>query len=123
MIQRESIIVTVGDFDDITYDDLQILKACKLKGDWLVVGVHSDEYLSLSGRKLKNNYRERKELVESICFVDEVFTFNDIDGTSCNLLRIIKMCYPISNIIYVSEKGMENMPEYRIRGIKFAVIK
>lgn len=123
MIQRESIIVTVGDFDDITYDDLQILKACKLKGDWLVVGVHSDEYLSLSGRKLKNNYRERKELVESVCFVDEVFTFNDIDGTSCNLLRIIKMCYPISNIIYVSEKGMENMPEYRIRGIKFAVIK
>ena len=71
----------------------------------------------------KNTHEQRKEVIESFPFVDEVFTFNDMDGTSCNLLKLIKMCYPMSNIIYVSQTDMSNMPESRIRGITFETIK
>jgi hypothetical protein len=71
----------------------------------------------------KNTFEQRKEFVESFPFVDEVFTFNDFDGTSCNLLKLVKLCYPASNIIYVSETNMQNMPEARIRGITFTTFE
>jgi cytidyltransferase-like protein len=119
MTKKENIIVVSGEFDPLTYDDFKLLKACKEKGDWLVVGVHSDSYMELCRGGAKNTYEERKEIVESFPFVDEVFRFNDFDGTSCNLLKLIKMCYPASNIIYVSETSMQDMPEARIRGITF----
>jgi hypothetical protein len=66
-----------------------------------------------------NNYEQRKEVISSFPFVDETFAFNDLDGTSCNLLKLVKMCYPASIITFVSEMDMHNMPESRIRGVTF----
>jgi cytidyltransferase-like protein len=123
MTQKENIIVVSGEFDPITYNDFKLLKTCKSKCDWLVVGIHSDSYLELCRGGNKNTFEQRKEVVESFPFVDEVFTFNDFDGTSCNLLKLVKLCYPASNIIYVSETNMQNMPEARIRGITFTTFE
>lgn len=122
-MDKENIIVVSGEFDPISYDEFKLLKKCKSMCDWLVVGVHSDAYMKLLKDGFKNTHDQRKEVIESFPFIDEVFTFNDMDGTSCNLLRIIKMCYPMSNIIYVSQTDMTNMPESRIRGITFETIK
>jgi glycerol-3-phosphate cytidylyltransferase-like family protein len=122
-MDKEKIIVLSGEFDPISYDEFKLLKKCKSKCDWLVVGVHSDNYLKLLRDGLKNTHEQRKEILESFPFVDEVFTFNDMDGTSCNLLKLIKMCYPMSNIIFVSQTDIKNMPESRIRGITFETIK
>jgi hypothetical protein len=55
--------------------------------------------------------------------VDEIFSFNDSDGTVCQLLKIIKICYPGANITYVSEDDMFNMPETKIKGINFETMK
>ena len=123
MMKKENIIVVSGEFDFITYNDFKLLKTCKSKCDWLVVGVHSDSYMDLCRGGPKNTFEQRKEVVESFPFVDEVFTFNDFDGTSCNLLKLVKLCYPASNIIYVSETNMQNMPEARIRGITFTTFE
>ena len=122
-MDKEKIIVVSGEFDPISYDEFKLLKKCKSKCDWLVVGVHSDNYLKLLRNGSKNTHEQRKEILESFPFVDEVFTFNDMDGTSCNLLKLIKMCYPMSNIIFVSKTHTANMPESRIRGITFETIK
>ena len=120
---REKIIVISGEFDPPSYNEFKLLKKCKSMCDWLAVGIHSDAYMKLLRNGYKNTLDQRKEVVESFPFVDEVFTFNDMDGSSCNLLRLIKMCYPMSNIIYVSQTDMTNMPESRIRGITFETIK
>ena len=122
-MDKEKIIVVSGEFDPISYNEFKLLKKCKSKCDWLVVGVHSDAYMKLLRDGSKNTQEQRMELIESYPFVDEVFKFNDADGTSCNLLKLIKMCYPMSNIIYVSQTDMTNMPESRIRGITFETIK
>jgi glycerol-3-phosphate cytidylyltransferase-like family protein len=122
-MDKERIIVISGEFDPPSYNEFKLLKKCKSMCDWLVVGVHSDAYMKLLRNGYKNTLDQRKEVVESFPFVDEVFTFNDMDGTSCNLLKLIKMCYPMSNIIYVSQTDMTNMPESRIRGITFETIK
>lgn len=120
---KEKIIVISGEFDPITYNEFTTLQTCKSNCDWLVVGVHSDAFMNLLRDKPKNTHDQRKEIIGSFPFVDEVFSFYDMDGTACNLLRLIKMCYPASNITYVSKMDIQNMPEARIRGITFETIK
>jgi glycerol-3-phosphate cytidylyltransferase-like family protein len=122
-MDREKIIVISGEFDPPSYNEFKLLKKCKSMCDWLVVGVHSDAYMKLLRNGYKNTLDQRKEVVGSFPFVDEVFSYNDKDGTSCNLLKLIKICYPMSNIIYVSQTDITNMPESRIRGITFETIK
>lgn len=123
MNKREKIIVTSGEFDFLDYGVIQYLNTCKSKGDWLVVGIHTDMYMEFCRDGFKNNYDQRLEMVESLKCVDEVFRFNDGDGTVCNLLKLVKHCYPMSDITYISDIDMKNMPETKIRGITFEVLK
>jgi cytidyltransferase-like protein len=125
MQDRDKIIITCGTFDPFTPDDLSYLKRCSTKGNMLVVGVHSDYYLSYNrgGPYFMYNYEARRELVKSLKFVDEVFTFNDSDGTVCQLLKLVKYCYPNAEITYISQEDMHNMPETKIRGITFETMK
>ena len=120
---KEKIIVTSGDFDPISIKELQFLQKCRAKGDWLVVGLHSNIAVHMKTAKLNQDYEERKEILSNIKGVDEVFRFDDADGTVCNLLKLIKLCYPLAEITYVSEHDMHNMPETKIRGITFEVLK
>jgi glycerol-3-phosphate cytidylyltransferase-like family protein len=64
MTKKENIIVLSGEFDYITYNDFKLLKTCKSKCDWLVVGVHSDSYMELCRKKTKNTFEQRKEFVK-----------------------------------------------------------
>ncbi len=123
MHQKDRIITTCGLFDPLTIDELNFLKKCKRKGDWLIVGVHSDWWMAWSEGGYVQDYESRREIVKSLKFVDEVMTFNDSDGTVCQLLKIIKICYPHSDITYVSNEDMHNMPETKIKGINFEVMK
>jgi glycerol-3-phosphate cytidylyltransferase-like family protein len=123
MIKREKIIVVSGEFDSFDYYDLSFLKVCKSLGDWLVVGIHSDMYMEYCQGGMKYPYEARKSLIDSLDCVDEVFRFNDGDGTVCSLLKLVKFCYPMAEITYISDIDMQDMPETKIRGIKFKVLK
>jgi glycerol-3-phosphate cytidylyltransferase-like family protein len=120
---KEKILVTSGDFDPLSVKELHFLKSCREKGDWLIVGIHSDTAIHMKTGTLKQDYDIRKEILSNIKCVDEIFKFNDADGTVCNLLKIVKLCYPLAEITYVSEHNMQNMPEAKIRGINFEVLK
>jgi len=123
MHPQDRIIVVSGKFDPLTNHELSFLQKCKNKGDWLVVGIHSDWYLAWSDGGFVQNYESRRNIIKSLKVVDEVFSFNDSDGTVCQLLKIIKACYPDANITYISEDDMFNMPETKIRGINFETMK
>lgn len=123
MIEKERIIITTGTFDPLTIEELNLLKRCKSKGDWLIVGVHSDWWMLWAEGGLVQQYEDRREIVKNLKFVDEIFTFNDQDGTVCQLLKIVKICYPHSDITYMSQEDMHNMPETKIKGITFETMK
>jgi bifunctional ADP-heptose synthase (sugar kinase/adenylyltransferase) len=123
MKKKEKLIVTSGEFDYLDYKTMQFLKACKAKGDWLIVGLHTDMYMELCSGGYKHNYDERMSVLSNVTCVDEVFRFDDGDGTVCNLLKLVKHCYPLSEIVYVSDLDMKNMPEAKIRGITFEQLK
>lgn len=123
MIQKENIIVVTGEFDPLDVEELNFLLKCKAKGDWLCVGIHSDWWMLYARGGYCQSYESRKKIISNLRCVDEVFTFNDQDGTVCQFLKIVKICYPNANITYVSREDMQNMPETKIRGIKFETMK
>ena len=123
MPRKDRIIITSGTFDPLTIEELRYLMKCKSKGDWLVVGVHSDWYMMWSQGGFVQNYDTRREILKNINCVDEIFSFNDSDGTVCQLLKLVQICYPNADITYVSNMDMHNMPETKIRGITFETMK
>ena len=123
MPPKDRIIITCGTFDPLTYDELLYLKKCHQKGEWLVVGIHSDWWMMWAEGGMVQNYETRREIIQSLKYVDEVFTFNDSDGTVCQLLKLVKICYPQADITYISQEDMHNMPESKIKGITFETMK
>ena len=123
MLKKEKIIVTCGEFDPLDANEIRFLQRCKKKGDWLAVGIHSDWWMMYARGGFMQNYETRREIVSNLRCVDEIFLFNDSDGTVCQLLKLVKICYPDADITYVSDMDMHNMPETKIRGITFETLK
>ena len=69
-----TIIITFGTFDLLHIGHINILKKAKEKGNKLIVGVSTDKFsLEKKNRKPIYNENERKQILESLKFVDEVF--------------------------------------------------
>jgi bifunctional ADP-heptose synthase (sugar kinase/adenylyltransferase) len=122
MIPKDNIIVVTGTFDDLAIDDLRFLQKSRKSGNWLIVGLNSDIITHMITGNLLHDYDDRQEMLQGFKCVDEVMRFDDSDGTSCRLLKMVKLLYPQAVITYVSKYDMKNMPEAKIRGIKFQVI-
>lgn len=116
---KDKIIVTSGDYDILTVQDVKFLEKCKNLGQWLIVGLNSDMAVYTRNHTLYNTFYERQEVLLGLRSVDEVMCFKDSDGTSCNLLKLVKLFYPQSDITFVSKQNMKDTPEKRIRGINF----
>ena len=123
MHEKERLVVICGAFDPLSIEELNYIKKCHRRGDHLIVGVHTDWWMMWALGGFVQTYETRREIIKSLKYVDEVFTFNDSDGTVCQLLKIIKICYPNADITYISQEDMHNMPETKIKGITFETMK
>ena len=65
-------VMTYGTFDLLHYGHINILKEAKKLGDYLIVGLSSDEFNKIKGKKSIMNFEERKEILENIKYVDKV---------------------------------------------------
>ena len=84
------VIFTNGCFDIVHRGHLELLSYCKSIGDKLIVGINSDESvkrLKGSNRPI-NTQEDRKFLLESLVYVDQVCIFNE--DTPYNLINQIK---------------------------------
>ena len=70
-------VLTYGTFDLLHRGHINILKRAKDLGDYLVVAVSSDEFNEIKGKKSINSFEDRKYLLESLRFVDEVIREDD----------------------------------------------
>jgi glycerol-3-phosphate cytidylyltransferase len=65
-------IITYGTFDLLHYGHIALLKKAKNLGLNLTVGLSTDNFNLLKNKKSFFNYDQRKEILESIKFVDRV---------------------------------------------------
>lgn len=65
-------VLTYGTFDYLHIGHINILRAAKNIGDYLVVGLSTDEFNRLKDKKSHSSFQERKIILESIKYVDLV---------------------------------------------------
>lgn len=65
-------ILTYGTYDLLHYGHINLLQRAKELGDYLVVGLSTDEFNAEKGKKSYFSFEERKRLLTAIRFVNEV---------------------------------------------------
>lgn len=66
-------VITYGTFDLLHYGHINLLRRAKELGDYLIVGLSTDEFnLKEKNKKSYFSYEQRKILVESVRYVDLV---------------------------------------------------
>ena len=66
-------VITYGTFDLLHYGHINLLKRAKEQGDYLVVGLSTDEFNEHKKNKVCYfDYEKRKQLLEAIRYVDLV---------------------------------------------------
>jgi cytidyltransferase-like protein len=116
------LIVVSGGFDPIHSGHIAYFNSAKSYGDKLIVALNSDAWLEKKKGKFFMPFGERKVIVESIKFVDEVIGFeDDYKGSCINALEALKKIYPSEEIYFANggDRDKKNIPEMSVSGINF----
>ncbi|WP_323616839.1 glycerol-3-phosphate cytidylyltransferase [Erysipelothrix rhusiopathiae] len=65
-------VITYGTFDLLHQGHINILKRAKALGDYLIVGISTDEFNELKKKDSFHSFETRKYILEAIKYVDEV---------------------------------------------------
>ncbi len=101
---NKKIIILSGGFDPIHKGHIRMFKSAKNLGN-VIVGLNSDEWLIRKKNKFFMPFSERKEILESIKYINSVISFNDADDTACDLISNIYKEFGSSHHIYFANGG------------------
>ena len=65
-------VITYGTFDTLHHGHIRLLRRARALGDYLIVGLSSDEFNELKGKKSLFSYEDRKHDLEALRYVDLV---------------------------------------------------
>ena len=65
-------VITYGTFDLIHYGHINLLERARRLGDYLIVGLSTNEFNAIKNKKCYFSYEERTRLLEAIRYVDLV---------------------------------------------------
>ncbi len=66
------VVITYGTYDVLHLGHINLLRRAKALGDYLIVGLSTDEFNAVKGKKSFYSYEQRKQILESIRYVDLV---------------------------------------------------
>ena len=117
----KTIVVVSGGFDPVHSGHIKLIKAARLLGDMLIVGINSDEWLARKKGRAFMPWQERLCILNNLTSVDEVYTFDDDNGTACHLLQQVRAHYPEDRIIFANggDRTKDNIPEMTVPGVEF----
>lgn len=69
-------ILTYGTFDTLHYGHIELLRRARKLGDWLAVGLSTDEFNTQKGKTSYFNYSQRREFLSAVKYVDMIFPEN-----------------------------------------------
>jgi glycerol-3-phosphate cytidylyltransferase len=70
-------VLTYGTFDLLHYGHIRLLQQASKLGDYLIVGLSTDEFNALKGKTSFYSYEVRREMLEALRYVDLVIPEND----------------------------------------------
>jgi D-beta-D-heptose 7-phosphate kinase/D-beta-D-heptose 1-phosphate adenosyltransferase len=110
------IVLITGGFDPIHSGHIAYIQAAKKLGDFLVLGLNSDEWLIRKKGKAFLAINERKIITKNLRDVDMVITFNDDDNSAKKAIYEIRKQFPDDHIIFANggDRTKNNIPEMDI---------
>jgi cytidyltransferase-like protein len=116
------IVLCTGGFDPIHSGHIAYLKESRTLGDMLIVGINSDEWLERKKGRAFMPWNERLCIVNNLAMVDEVYTFNDEDGSARHFIQQVQAHYPGAELIFANggDRTSNNIPEMSVPGVTFA---
>ena len=67
-------VITYGTFDLFHVGHVRLLRRLRSLGDRLVVGLSTDDFNSIKGKRTTMNFAQRQEILQSCRYVDDVFS-------------------------------------------------
>lgn len=115
------IVLVTGGFDPLHSGHIAYFKSAKKLGDQLIVGLNSDSWLTRKKGRPFMPLSERVALVSEMSVVDEIITYDDEDGSSCDAVRKVKDTYPDAHIIFANggDRTRDNIQEMVFDDVEF----
>lgn len=109
----ENIVLVTGGFDPLHSGHIAYFKAARALGDMLIVGLNSDEWLERKKGRSFMPWNERLSIINNLSMVDEVYTFDDEDGSAKSFIHQVRAHYPESKLIFANggDRVSANIPE------------
>jgi cytidyltransferase-like protein len=116
-----NIVLATGGFDPVHSGHIAYLKEAKSLGDMLIVGLNSDEWLEKKKGRAFMPWNERLCVINNLAMVDEVYTFDDEDGSARHFIQQVRDHYPNARLIFANggDRTVENIPELNEPGVEF----
>jgi cytidyltransferase-like protein len=115
------IVLVTGGFDPVHSGHIAYFKAAKTLGDMLIVGLNSDEWLERKKGRAFMSWNERLCIINNLAMVDEVYTFDDEDGSACHFIQQARAHYPDAELIFANggDRTPDNIPEMTVDDVEF----
>jgi cytidyltransferase-like protein len=115
------IVLVTGGFDPIHSGHIAYFKSARTLGDLLIVGLNSDEWLERKKGRAFMPWNERLCIINNLSMVDEVYTFDDSDGSACHFIEQVRAHYPNADLVFANggDRTSDNIPEMRMTDVEF----
>lgn len=115
------VVIVTGGFDPLHSGHISYLKEAATLGDYLVVGLNSDEWLARKKGRSFMPWEERAEVLVHMKMVDRVINFDDSDNTAIDSIRKVKGLFPTAEIVFANggDRTSDNIPEMSAKSVEF----
>jgi cytidyltransferase-like protein len=117
------IVIATGGFDPLHSGHISYLNHADHLGDWLVVGLNSDAWLTRKKGRPFMSWHERMTVLDNLHMVDRIIEFDDSDGTACDAIQQVQKMFPGDKIVFANggDRTKENIPEM-VERLKYDIL-
>jgi cytidyltransferase-like protein len=114
-MENKTVVLITGGFDPVHRGHIEFMNHAKDFGDYLIVGINSDQWLTRKKGRPFMTFEDRKAVIENIKSVDQVIDFDDSDDSAVNAIVKVRDQFPNTKIVFANggDRNISNIPEMK----------